>query len=311
MPVETPDLILKHKSKNYDKISYMVDIIFFGSSQYSVIILQQLLTIKGFRLSAIFSKTDKPAGRKQEINHNPVTAFAQNHNLPLYQIEGFTSAVKQQIYRLNPDIALCVAFGPPYFDQETIDIFKYKIINIHPSPLPKYRGATPGPWQIINNETQSAISFFQIDALPDHGPIISQIPFPIKSTETAATFYKKAFELAAKNLKAVLKSYISQPKSTQPQDHSQKTYFPKFNKDRAKINWSWKQTKVERFIRALNPWPIAWTYITDKKNNRLKMKIFSSTFNPKSAKLNLNEVQIEGKKPTIWPEISNYYQIEK
>jgi len=287
----------------------MINIIFFGSSLYSVTILQKLLEIKDFQISAIFSKTDKPVGRKQEIIPNPVAAFSKKNNLPLFQIEEFTSKVKQQIRQLNPDLALCVAFGPPYFDQETIDIPKYKIVNIHPSPLPKYRGATPGPWQIINGETKSAVSFFQIDALPDHGPIISQIPFEISPTETADTFYQKAFQLASDNLENTLKNYISQPNLIQPQDHSQKTYFPKFDKDKAEINWSWDQLKIARFIRALNPWPIAWTYVTNQQNQILKMKIFSS--NLTNQHLVPNQVQIEGKTSTSWSEISSYYTIKK
>ncbi|MCW1949297.1 MAG: methionyl-tRNA formyltransferase [Candidatus Shapirobacteria bacterium] len=282
----------------------MINIIFFGSSSYSVVILQKLLEIKDFQVSAIFSKTDKPVGRHQEIIPNPVAAFSKENHLPLFQIEEFTPKVKQQIRQLNPDLALCVAFGPPYFDQETIDIPKYKIVNIHPSPLPKYRGATPGPWQIINGETKSAVSFFQIDALPDHGPIISQLPFDISPTETATTFYQKAFELANNNLESILKNYVSHPASIQTQDHSQKTYFPKFDKDKAEINWSWDQAKITRFVRALKPWPIAWTYVTNQKGQQLKMKVFSFNTEPV-------EVQIEGKTITNWSEISSYYTIKK
>jgi len=269
------------------------------------------LEIKDFQVSAVFSKTDKPVGRRQEIIPNPIAAFSKENNLPLFQIEEFTPEVKQQIHQLNPDLAVCVAFGPPYFDQETIDISKYKIVNIHPSPLPKYRGATPGPWQIINGETQSAVSFFQIDALPDHGPIISQIPFEISSNETANTFYEKAFSLAADNLETVLKNYLSNPKKLVNQNHDQRSYFPKFDKDKAQINWSWDQAKIERFIRALNPWPIAWTYVTNQKGQQLKMKIFSSTFNFLLSTFYLEKVQIEGKTITNWSEISPYYTIKK
>lgn len=293
----------------------MINIIFFGSSNYSVTILQKLLETKNFQVSAVFSKTDKPVGRKQEIIPNPVAAFAKQNNLPLFQIEEFTNDLRSTIYDLKPDLGLCVAFGPPYFDQEVIDIPKYKIINIHPSPLPKYRGATPGPWQIINGETQSAVSFFQIDSLPDHGPIIAQIPFEISPTETAASFYTKAFNLAAQNLESIIHQYIYDLRSTIskliPQDHSQKTYFPKFTKESAQINWSWNSAKIERFIRALNPWPIVWTYVTNQKGEQLKMKIFSSTFNFQLSTLDLNQVQIEGKTVTSWAEIAPYYTIKK
>lgn len=282
----------------------MTNIIFFGSSEYSIVILKKLLKINDFNVSAVVTKIDKPIGRNQQITPNPVALFAKQQNLNLLQIEEFTPEFKLEIRNLKLDIGVCVAFGPPYFDQEMIDLPKYKIINIHPSPLPKYRGATPGPWQIINGETKSAVTFFQIDCLPDHGPIIAQIPFDITSTETATSFYNKAFDVASNNLEIILKSYILNPKSIYPQDHSQKSYFPKFDKDSAQINWSWENNKISRFVRALIPWPVAWTYVTSKQGQQLKMKIFSFNTEP-------IEVQIEGKKNTNWSEISKYYQVQK
>jgi methionyl-tRNA formyltransferase len=282
----------------------MVNIIFFGSSQYSIIILKKLLQIKDFNIQAVFTKPDKAVGRTQQITPNPIAAFANQNNLKLFQPEEFDDNLQSTINNLNPDLGVCVAYGPPYFTQDLIDIPKFKIINIHPSPLPKYRGATPGPWQIINGETKSAVTFFQIDALPDHGPIITQIPFDIDPTETSTTFYQKAFQIASDNLETVIKSYISNPNNLTTQDHTQKTYFPKLNKDNAKIDWSWNIQKIERFVRALNPWPIAWTEIKNQQNQNLKMKIFSFNIEP-------IEIQIEGKKPTNWSEISTYYQIQK
>jgi len=278
----------------------MINLIFFGSSQHSVVILNKLLEIKDFNISAVVTKIDKPVGRDQEITANPVADFARQNNLKLIQVEEFTPKIKSEIRDLKSDIALCVAFGPPYFDQEMIDITKFKIVNIHPSPLPKYRGATPGPWQIINGETKSAVTFFQIDALPDHGPIITKIPFEISSNETAASFYKKAFNLATTNLESILKSYIQNPTNLKEQDHTQKTYFPKLNKDSAQIDWSWDESKINRFINALNPWPIAWTFVNNQQNQKLKMKMFTPSL-----------VQIEGKKITPWSEISKYYTIDK
>jgi len=287
----------------------MVNIIFFGSSEYSLIILKKIIGIKDFNLSAVVTKIDKPIGRDQIVTPNPVAKFSKEHNLNLYQIEEFTNEFKSTIHDLNPTISICVAFGPPYFDQEMIDLFPFKIINIHPSPLPKYRGATPGPWQIINGETKTAVSFFQIDALPDHGPIISQIPFEISNTETATSFYQKAFNLASNNLESVLKNYISHPTNLTTQDHTQKTYFPKFTKESAQIDWSWGISKIERFIRALNPWPIAWTFVTNQQSQKIKMKVLSASIT--NQQLVPNIVQIEGKKNVNWSEISKYYTINK
>ena len=287
----------------------MIKTVFFGSSPYSVTILQKLLTLPKFQVTGIVTKEDKPVGRDQKITPNAVAQFARNNNLKLLQISEFSSAVKSQIRDLKSDISLCVAFGPPFFDQEMIDMFPYKIVNIHPSPLPRYRGATPGPWQIINSETKSAVTFFQIDAKPDHGPVIAQLPFDITLTETSTTFYDKAFQIAADNLGSILESYIMNHELVREQNHNERTYFPKFDKDTAQIDWTWDNAKIERFVRAMIPWPVAWTYVIDQKGNQIKIKIFT-------AKLDKNqltpiEVQLEGKTKTNWKEIEKYYRIKK
>ena len=287
----------------------MTKIIFFGASVYSLPILEKLTMLPDFELQTVVSKIDKAFGRSQKITPNPVAKYCLDHHLPLLQIETFSEDCRLKIEDYKADLALCVAFGPPFFDEETINSFPYKIINIHPSPLPKYRGATPGPWQIINGETSSAVTFFQIDALPDHGPIIASLPFDISSSETAQSFYQKAFSLAANNLDTVLKSYLSSPRSIQPQDHSQKSYFPKLTKDTAKIDWTWNLSKIEAFIRALNPWPIAWTLVENLNHTPFKMKIFSAFIDQNKSELIPKIVQIEGKNKTEWTEIKKYYSI--
>lgn len=277
-------------------------IAFFGSSTYSVIILEKLLTLTDFTVTAIITKPDKPTGRSQAITANPVAECAHRHQLPLLQPTDFTPDFIAKFEKLKPDVALCVAYGPPFFNQTMIDIPRYKIINIHPSPLPKYRGATPGPWQIINHETTSAVTFFQIDTLPDHGPIITQLPFTIDNNETSESFYSKAFSQAASHLSSVLLDYIHHPDQLTPQDHLQKTYYPKFTKSTAQIDWQWENDKISRFVRAMNPWPVAWTTVLDRQNKPLNMKVFSYNEQPVL-------VQIEGKKPCQWQQIKNYYRL--
>jgi len=289
----------------------MTKIIFFGASVYSLPILRKLLELADFELQTVVSKIDKAFGRNQKITPNPVAKYCLDHQLPLLQIETFSQDCRLKIEDYHADLGLCVAFGPPFFDENTINSFPYKIINIHPSPLPKYRGATPGPWQIINGETDSAVTFFQIDPLPDHGPIIATLPFKISPSETADSFYQKAFSLAAENLDIVLKSYLSSPDSIQPQDHSQKSYYPKLNKDTAKIDWSWNSNKIEAFIRALNPWPIAWTFVENLNHTPYKIKIFSAFVDQNKSELIPKIVQVEGKNKTEWTEIKKYYSIIK
>lgn len=285
----------------------MPKIVFFGSSSYSVTILQKLLTLPDFVLTTVVTKEDKAVGRSQQITPNPVAAFCQQHQLPVLKPSDFTPEFIDQFRSLKPDLGLCVAYGPPFFTNEMINIPTYKIINIHPSPLPKYRGATPGPWQIINGETKSALSFFVIDQLPDHGPIISQVPLTISPIDTSVTFYQRAFDLAAANLESILTDYLKNPQALTPQDHSQKSYFPKFAKESAKIDWSKDAVYIERFIRGLNPWPVAWTEVINSPGQKFKIKIYSGKIDETNFIPNL--VQIEGKKPTSWDQIKDYYSL--
>ncbi|MBU1088940.1 methionyl-tRNA formyltransferase [Patescibacteria group bacterium] len=300
---------MNHKSK--------INIIFFGSSKYSIPILDSLLNTKNFTISAVITKPDQPFDRKKIITPNPLAKFAQSKNLNIIKTDTFDSKFTSQFKALNPDLGLVVAYGPPFFTTKLINIPKYKIINIHPSPLPKYRGATPAPWQIINNEKTSAVTFFKIDNLPDHGPIVCQIPFKISTKENSDSFYQKAFNLATKNLEKTIKNYIKnfsppleKPNTLTPQNHSQATYFPKLTKLKAQINWSWPNPKINRFIRAMQPWPTAWAFIENRQSGKiLKMKIYSSIVKKKL--LIPQSVQIENKKTTNWSQISPYYTIVK
>jgi methionyl-tRNA formyltransferase len=284
-----------------------IKLIFFGSSAYSLIILKQIIKSPLFDLQTVVSKIDKAQGRQKIITPNPVVKFCQDKHLPLLQTDTFDTKFISTLKKIKPDLIIVVAFGPPYFTQEIIDIPRFKIVNIHPSPLPKYRGATPGPWQIINGETNSSVTFFKIDALPDHGPIIHQIPFAIDQDETASSFYNKAFNLAAKNLNIIISNYIKNPTNLQIQNHQEKTYFPRFTKDSALINWSWPPIKIYRFINALSDWPIAWTYIRNQQNKTMKMKIFSATI--QNNELIPQQIQIEGKNKNNWSEIKKYYRL--
>jgi len=282
----------------------MTRIVFFGSASYSLIILDKLISLSDFSLALVVTKIDRPVGRQQQITPNPVAQYALDHHLPLLQIEDFSPDVVSQISTLSADLGICVAFGPPFFDNTLINLFPRGIINLHPSPLPRYRGASPGPWQIINGETTSAITFFQIDLLPDHGPIITSLPFIIDEEETSASFYHKAFTLAAENLNNTLHQYLSGQIKLIPQNESQKTYFPKLSKNSGKINWTASPVAISRFVRAMQPWPIAWTEVKNHQGQTLRLKIFSFDTQP-------IQVQLEGKKPTLWSEIKNYYTIIK
>ncbi len=285
----------------------MIRTVFFGSNQYSVIILKKLLELPNFTVSTVVTKPDAPVGRNQTITANPVSEFSQKNNLNLLQPLDFDQDFTSQLENLKADLSICVAYGPPFFTPEIIDIFPSKIINLHPSPLPRYRGAAPGPWQIANGETTSAMSFFVIDELPDHGPIIDQISFSILKTDTSADFYNRAFQVGADHLEAVLKKYLANPENLTPQNHTKKTYFPKMNKEIAKIDWSHSPEYIEAFIRAMHPWPIAWTEVVDKNNKVLRAQILSSHL--ENGKLYIDQIKLEGKNTANWSNIQSHYSL--
>lgn len=284
----------------------MTNLIFFGSNIYSSLILQSLLKIPNFCIQAVVTKPDAKVGRLQTITQNPVAEFATKHNLSLIQPQAFDQEFISTFKNLKPDLALCVAYGPPFFTRKMCRIPTHGIINLHPSPLPKYRGAAPGPWQIINGESSSALTFFLIDELPDHGPLIAKLPFPILTTDTSASFYDRAFSLAASNLAPILNQYLANPITT-PQNHTQKTYFPKLSKDSGKIDWSKSPEYNERFIRAMQPWPVAWTQVKTKTDQLLRLQILTSKL--ENGKLIPLDVKIEGKPPARWSSLQNHYQI--
>ena len=287
----------------------MIKTIFFGASEYSVPVLEALVKDKKIKIIAVVTKPDKKADRKMILRENIVASFAQKHNLKVIKTEEFDQNFHKFYFSKKFDLGIVVAYGPPYFTKAMIDFPLFKVINIHPSPLPLYRGATPAPYQIINGETKSALTFFRIDQLPDHGPIIKSIPFNIDSADTSSIFYDKAFNLAAQNIISVIKNYMENPNDLLVQDDSKKTYYTKLTKDMAKIDWSKPADYNEKFIRAMQDWPIAWTKIKNQNGDILTMKIFSSKIIDKN--LSLNTVQIEGKNKISWKEIEKYYKIIK
>jgi methionyl-tRNA formyltransferase len=287
----------------------MKRIIFFGASEYSIPVLKALVKNKKIKIVAVVTKPDKKVDRKLILKENVVATEAQEHNLNIIKTEIFDDDFLAKYYSLKPDLGIVVAYGPPYFTKDMIEFPMFKVINIHPSPLPKYRGATPAPYQIINGETKSAVTFFQIDALPDHGPIIKSISFEIDSSDTSSTFYEKAFNIASINISKVLKDYMEHPTDLLTQDHLQKTYYTKLTKDMAKVDWSKPANYNEKFVRAMHDWPVAWTKVINTNNEILKMKIFSTKI--VNNVLSLDTVQIEGKNKISWKEIEKYYKIVK
>ncbi len=297
---------------------------FFGTSNRSEPILEALH--KNFDLSLCVTKSNRIVGRSQEEKPTVVKQWATENNIPVFEIEKFKESEKALLTELiNKEIDLIIVadFGFIITDSILKD-FKNRVINIHFSLLPKYRGANPVQAAIINKDTKTGITFLQMVKELDAGDIILQIPYPLNGTETSGELYEKLFELAAEELPDVIKKYAKNELEIKPQQREEATFYyspshPKSTyiyKEDARINWEETAPQVEAKIRAFNPWPIAWTSLGELEkaeicvlkpsiNKNLMIKIFSAKM--EEGKLTPETVQVEGKKQTDWKSFVNGY----
>lgn len=180
------------------------------------------------------------------------------------------------------------------------------ILNLHPSLLPKYRGPSPVQTAILNGEKQAGITVIKMDEKIDHGPIVAQSEETILLADTAESLYRRLFTLGAETLIAILPAYLEGKIELRPQDHSQATYTAKLTRDSGKIDWQKPAEYLDRFIRAMSPWPGAWSNVDQKRLKMLRAHLDPSASSGQ-AKLILDQVQLEGKKPVTFKQFLEGY----
>ncbi len=244
-------------------------ILFMGTSEFAIPSLQALIAHK-FELIGVVTQPDRPSGRGKRITPPPVKVEAARHNLPVYQPDKVrrTDFVKT-LERLAPDNIVVAAFGQ-LLPQVVLDIPPCGTINLHPSLLPKYRGAAPIQWTLINGETETGITLMLLDAGEDTGDIIYQEHIPIRSQETAATLTHTLAALGAKQLVRLLRKMPSdRPPPASPQNHAAATYAPRLTKESGRINWQQAATEIHNLVRGTIIWPGAYTFFP--QNLRVKI----------------------------------------
>ena len=272
-------------------------IVFFGSDQYSVIVLNQLCGDKRFKIASVVTHSPSPVERYAR------TVF----EIKFIGCRRFDKEFFKQIRALNTDVGILASFGR-VLPKETLAIPKHGILNIHPSLLPKYRGPTPVPTAILNNEKETGVSIIKMDEKVDHGPILAQFKERIKPDDIAESLYRRLFATGAKALKTILPAYFEGRIEFREQDHLKATYTKKLVREDGKIDWKRPADYNERFIRAMYPWPGAFTNVKLKiKNEKLikRLKILKARL--ENSKLVLDQVQLEGKKPVTWKQFKEGY----
>ena len=230
-----------------------------GTSEFAVPALNELIS-QNFNIIGVVTQPDRPKGRGRKLSPSPVKSIAIQHNLQIIQPEKIRLKDSvDQLLKLQPDVIVVAAFGQ-LLPQSILDIPPCGVINIHPSILPKYRGAAPIQWAVINGEKDTGVSLMLLDQGEDTGDVISIERIRISDEDTVQTLHDKLANLGAKQLGALLSNLPKEnPPSAIPQNHNNATHAPRLTKEIGYINWNHNAIDIHNLIRGTMGWPGAST----------------------------------------------------
>ncbi len=240
-----------------------LNIIFAGTSEFAVPSLEALAA-SPYNVIAVYTPPDRPAGRGLKLTPSPIKLTALAHHIPIYQPASLKDAAAQQVLRdLNPDLIVVAAYGL-LLPKAVLTIPRLGCINIHPSLLPRWRGAAPIPRPIEAGDTETGVTIMQLDEGLDTGDILLQTHFPIAAHETSQGLHDALAPLSAQLLLQTIDNIVTGVAHPIKQDDAKATYAAKIDKTEALIDWRQSATVIECKIRAFNPWPIAHTTWNDQ-----------------------------------------------
>lgn len=249
-------------------------VVFMGTPNFAVPCLQKLID-SNYDIAAVFTQPDKKVGRKQLLTPPPVKALAQENNIPVYQPASLKDGNAADIIsNINPDIIIVVAYGK-ILPSAVLSVPKYGCINVHASLLPKYRGAAPIQWAVLNGDTETGVCIMQMDEGLDTGDIISEVKTDIDINETSEQLFDRLSVIGADALIDALPKIKSGSISLQAQI-GESSYASMISRDLSPIDWNKSAFEIHNQIRGLNSWPGASTVIADKQ-----IKIHSSLLSNK------------------------------
>jgi len=239
-------------------------IVLWGTPSLAVAIAEKLLTWT--EITAIITTPDTAQGRKKILTPSPLKEFANTHNIPVFSPDKLNNPETIELLsRLKSDIWLVIAYGK-IIPQTILDIMPNKVLNIHPSQLPQYRGPSPIQASLRNGDKLTAVSLMQLDHLMDHGPIIAQEEIDISPTDTYIELEQKIIDTSAKILTEALPKFITGQIIPQPQDDTQASLVSMVQKQDGQINWEQHTAQdIVNLYRAYIIWPQIYTYINNGK----------------------------------------------
>ncbi|MBN2433166.1 MAG: methionyl-tRNA formyltransferase [Acidobacteria bacterium] len=233
-------------------------IVFMGTPDFAVPSLSALLEA-GEEVVAVVTQPDRPAGRGQKRTESPVKCFARRHDLHVLQPENIRqSSLLDHLAALEFDLLVVAAYGQ-ILPQRLLDMPQIAPLNVHASLLPRYRGAAPIHWAVINGETETGITIMRIVYRLDAGDILCRCPETIQPEDTAGSLHDRLKIRGAECLRQALEAIRRGTATYTPQDESRVTHAPLLRREDARLDWSRPACRCHNFVRGMHPWPVAFT----------------------------------------------------
>ncbi len=250
-------------------------IIFMGTAPLSCASLETLIRARDIELPAVVTQPDKPQGRELRLQPSPVKALAMGHNLPVLQPERARDPVFiRNIRDLAPDLIVVAAYGQ-ILPKELLEAPRFGCINVHTSLLPKYRGAAPIQWSILNDEAETGVTIMRVDVGLDTGDVLSQERTPIHAQDNAITLHDRLARIGADLLLRTIPEYVAGRLRPIPQPAEGVSHAPKIKKEDGLINWTKPARTIWNQVRGLVPWPSAFTFLASNDQRQL-LKIWAA-----------------------------------
>lgn len=299
-------------------------IVYMGTPDFAVYGLKAIVEA-GHEVAAVITQPDKAKGRSKALVPTPVKKQAMEYDIPVYQPEKVREDnVVDMLKKIAPEVIVVAAYGQ-ILPESILSIPPYGCINIHASLLPKYRGAAPIEWSIIDGEKTTGVTTMYMEKGLDTGDMIEKTEVDIENTDTGASLHDKLAAAGAKLIISTLKAVENGTATRTKQDDEKSCYAKMLSREMGNIDFSCDASYIERLIRGLNPWPCAYTVLDGKNLKIFRADVVEKTGNPgeiievtrktftvacgKDA-LIIRNLQPEGKKPMDTAAFLNGNKIE-
>ncbi len=235
-----------------------ISVVFMGTPAYALPVLGALLGA-GHLIRGVYTQPDKPAGRGRGLETSPVKQYALQRGLPVYQPPSWRSPqALQGLASLSPEVIVVAAYGrilPP----DVLRLPQYGCLNVHPSLLPRYRGPSPVVTALLDGEAATGVTVMLMDETMDTGPVVAQRVVPVQDADTGDTLTQRLFEIGAGLLVETLPRWLQGELRAVPQDNGLATVTRRITKEDGVMDWQQPAARLWRQVRALDPWPGAYT----------------------------------------------------